>query len=773
MPLYRRAPASARATRAFFPALVFLAMGLHLPAPGADWPRFRGPDLNGISPETNWFRPWPATGPKILWRASVGTGFSSMAVSQGRLVTMGNAAEADTVFCFDARTGKLLWKHSYPAPLDAKYYEGGPLATPTIDGERVYTMSKRAKVFCFEAASGSVIWQKDLVMELGLNVNEWGLAGSPLVQGNLLVLNVGSAGTALDRTSGKVIWTSGTDATGYASPVPFTSEGKPAVAIFAAKALVAVVPQTGRELWRFPWVTGYDNNNADPVFAGNRCFISTYDRGAALLELRQGRPAAVYTNENMHTHMNACVKLGDYLYGMNGREGRGRPNDFRCLKFHTGQVQWQTTGLGVGSVIAADGKLIIMSETGELVIAEAAPEAFKPLARAQVLGGRCWTPPALADGIIYCRNARGDLVAVEARPDSPAPPLQQADIFTAGQDGYQTFRIPSLLVTPKGTVLAFAEGRKRGPGDAGDIDLVLKRSFDGGETWQPMQIVADDGPNTIGNPCPVIDRDTGTIWLLLTRNLGVDTEKQIMNQTGQGTRTVWVAHSGDEGATWSRPVEITKDVKPANWTWYATGPGVGIQLRNGRLVIPCDHALAGSKLYRAHVIYSDDHGAHWQLGGVVGERCNECQAVELADGTLLMNLRSYHGQHRRAISRSTDGGLSWTEPALDAALIEPVCQASLIRYADIRQPGKFRLIFANPASTRREKMTVRLSDDEGKSWPAARELHGGPAAYSCLAALPDQTIGCLYERGEKEPYEKITFARLSLDWLRKGSVAGP
>lgn len=380
---------------------------------GADWPRFRGPNLDGVLTETNWFKPWPGEGPKVLWRASVGTGFASLAISRGRLYTLGNSNETDTVFCFDAATGALRWPHAYPAPLDAKSYEGGPSATPTVDGERVFTLSKRGRLLCLDTDSGRMIWEKNLAQELGLQINEWGFAGSPLADDHLLILNVGSAGTAVEKATGKVLWSNGSNTAGYASPVPFTLDGRRSVAIFAAKHLVAVEATTGRELWRYPWETGWDNNNADPIVSGNQIFISTYDRGCALLKIEANRPEAVYQNENMHTHMSACVKQGGYLYGMNGREGRGRPNDFRCIDFATGEVRWKTAGLGVGSLIAADGKLIILSETGELVIAEASPEGFKPLARAQVLGGRCWTPPALAQGRIYCRNAKGALVCLE------------------------------------------------------------------------------------------------------------------------------------------------------------------------------------------------------------------------------------------------------------------------------------------------------------------------------------------------------------------------
>lgn len=345
------------------------------------------------------------------------------------------------------------------------------------------------------------------------------------------------------------------------------------------------------------------------------------------------------------------------------------------------------------------------------------------------------------------------------------PALRETDVFVAGQDGYHTFRIPSIIVTPKGTLLAFCEGRKRGTSDTGNIDLILKRSFDLGRTWQPTQMVWDDSTNTCGNACPVVDRTTGTVWLPMTHNLGQDREAQIVGGTSKGTRTVWITKSADDGASWAKPVEITKSVKPTNWTWYATGPGIGIQLKSGRLVVPCDNKVAGTAARQSHVIYSDDHGATWKLGGMVGPNCNESQVVELADGALLLNMRSYLANNRRMISTSRDGGLTWSSPVEDAALIEPVCQASILRF-DLEDAAKRPLLlFSNPASTKREKMTVRLSYDQGKTWPVARQLHAGLAAYSCLTVLPDKSIGCLYERGEKSAYERISLAVFSVEWL--------
>lgn len=351
------------------------------------------------------------------------------------------------------------------------------------------------------------------------------------------------------------------------------------------------------------------------------------------------------------------------------------------------------------------------------------------------------------------------------------PPLAAADpaveeqvLFRAGEGGYHTYRIPSVIVTKCGVVLAFCEGRKAGRGDAGDIDLVLRRSTDGGKTWGKTQVVWDDEKNTCGNPCPVVDRATGTVWLLMTHNLGADSEAKIVAGTGKGTRTVWVTKSTDDGATWDRPAEITTDVKRPEWTWYATGPGVGIRLKSGRLLVPCDNKLDGGKVRQSHVIYSDDGGKTWKLGGVVGPGCNESQAVELADGSVLLNMRSYQGDNRRRVAVSSDGGKTFGKPADDPALVEPVCQASILRAPE----EKGGLLFSNPASMKREKLTVRLSTDEGKSWAHGRELYAGPAAYSCLTVLPDGRVACLYERGEKSPYEEIVLARFPVEWVSAG-----
>jgi sialidase-1 len=343
-----------------------------------------------------------------------------------------------------------------------------------------------------------------------------------------------------------------------------------------------------------------------------------------------------------------------------------------------------------------------------------------------------------------------------AAPADESP--QEAVVFAAGKDGYRSFRIPAVIVGPKGTLLAFAEGRRNGTSDSGDIDVVLRRSKDGGKTWGPLQVVVDDGTDTVGNPCPVLDRKTGRVWLPLTRNAGKNSVKHTKQASGPGSREPLICHSDDEGVTWSKPVNLSASVKPKDWTWYATGPGVGIQLRGGRLVVPCNHRLTGRDEPYSHVIYSDDGGKTWQVGGSSEANTNECQVTELDDGTLMLNMRSHHGKNRRAVATSTDRGARWSAIRFDDALVEPACQGSLIRLSG----AKDRLLFSNPASTKRERMTVRLSEDGGKTWKASRELYKGSAAYSCLVELPEGQAGCLYE---KDGYKAIVFSRFSLRWL--------
>lgn len=378
-------------------------------------------------------------------------------------------------------------------------------------------------------------------------------------------------------------------------------------------------------------------------------------------------------------------------------------------------------------------------------------------------GSRADCPPVVEKSMAISPLTASALVLLSAWSAVGAQPEpRQTPVFQAGEAGYHTFRIPALVATRRGTVLAFAEGRKNSAGDSGDIDLTLKRSFDNGKTWQKLQVVADHGADTIGNPCPVVDRTTGVIWLLLTGNGGDTEERKIL--AGTGTRSVWITGSKDDGATWSPAVEITSSVKSADWTWYATGPGNGIQLRSGELVVPACHARRGTTTFASHVIYSRDHGRTWQLGGSASDDTDESAVVELGDGSLMLNMRSAPAAKKRSIARSRDKGLIWSPVTLDETLIEPTCEASLIRFEG-KGRAKAALLFSNPADRVRARETVRLSYDDGLTWPASRLLYEGPSAYSSLAVLRDGSIGCLYERGKTNPYETITFAGFPMEWL--------
>jgi sialidase-1 len=378
-----------------------------------------------------------------------------------------------------------------------------------------------------------------------------------------------------------------------------------------------------------------------------------------------------------------------------------------------------------------------------------------------------WIVPVL---LVYSPPGKATGAVPAGRNDS----LEQRSLWVSGQGGYAAYRIPALAVTTKGTVLAFCEGRVNSRNDNGDIDLLMKRSTDGGASWSGSVVIWNNGTNTCGNPCAVVDRQTGAVFLLMTWSRGADSESRIISGTSRDTRRAFVTGSTDDGLTWSSPKEITADVKPGNWTWYATGPGNGIQIargpHRGRLVVPCDHIEAKTRRYGSHVIYSDDQGTTWQRGGSApGGRVNECAVAELSDGRLMLNMRSYdRAAPTRQVALSSDGGLTWSEQHHDSVLVEPVCQASLIRYPWAAGGDTGVLLFSNPASAkRRENLTVRLSKDDGRSWSTARSLHRGPAAYSCLAVLGRGRIGCLYEAGEKGPYETLVFARFSLRWLAR------
>jgi sialidase-1 len=353
--------------------------------------------------------------------------------------------------------------------------------------------------------------------------------------------------------------------------------------------------------------------------------------------------------------------------------------------------------------------------------------------------------------------------------------FEQQELFVSGEGGYARYRIPALAVTTQGTLLAFCEARKYTGSDSDQIDLFLRRSFDNGRTFEPVQLVATQEDWVCGNPAPVVDHESGRIWLPFCKNLKDGDETMICE--GRAPRQIWMTYSDDDGTTWVEPWEITNAVKLPTWSWYATGPCHGIQLTSGRLVVPCDHIefenYHRQDPYYSHIIYSDDHGETWRIGGSADEGTNESTVLETADGRLYLNCRNKarlpEGGNDRAIAWSRDQGENFAPIVHDPALPEPICQASVCRFTLESESGQNRVLFSNPASRTRDHMTVRLSYDECRTWPVQRLLHAGPAAYSDLCVTRDMSICCLYERGDEGPYERITLARFNSEWLSEGA----
>ncbi|MFV0443701.1 MAG: PQQ-binding-like beta-propeller repeat protein, partial [Planctomycetaceae bacterium] len=376
----------------------------------------RGPSHNGQAPAEPLQFDWPSDGLPVLWRAEVGTGFSSLAIADGRLFTIGNTADIDTISALHADSGELLWQVSYPAALDPNLFEGGPTSTPTVADGAVYSFSRQGLVLCLDAATGAERWRVDLVDACGVNIPSWGFSGSPVVDEDRLLLNAGSAGVALDRQTGAVLWKSdNTDDAGYATPLLATFHDCRTLLLMSGKALHAVDPATGQRLWEHRWITRYGVNAADPLIHGNQLFLSSgYAKGSSLLEVTPDGVKELWRNRDLRNQMSPGVLIDGQVYAIDG--DAGEDCKLKCLDMATGAVRWEQAGLGSASLIACGSQLILLGGEGELVLAVASPESFQPQTRASVLSGKCWTAPALAAGRLYCRSVAGTVVCLDLRP---------------------------------------------------------------------------------------------------------------------------------------------------------------------------------------------------------------------------------------------------------------------------------------------------------------------------------------------------------------------
>jgi outer membrane protein assembly factor BamB len=392
-------------------------------AMAADWPQLRGPNRDGVSRETGVLQSWPAGGPKVLWKAPMGEGFSHLAVAKGRLFTLYGMGSNDFAAAYDTASGRQLWKLA----LGPKYEDGqgnGPRSTPTVDGERVFVLTPTGRLAALNAADGKRLWQRDLRSELDAEPPQWGISTSPLVEGNLLLVDVGGSRgrslVAFDKTNGKTVWTSQNEEAGYSAPIAITVGGVRQVVFFTGKALLAVAPKDGKLLWRVPWRTDWDVNAATPIFVPpDKLYVSSgYDTGAALLQIKAtggGAAAAeVWRSRKMKNQFSSSVLHGGHIYGFDN-------SVLKCIDAATGAEKWKEGGFGHGSLILAGGQLIVLSERGKLALVEATPAGYREKGSTQVLSGKCWTAPTLADGKLYLRNEE-NLLALQwtVAGDKPA-----------------------------------------------------------------------------------------------------------------------------------------------------------------------------------------------------------------------------------------------------------------------------------------------------------------------------------------------------------------
>jgi len=383
-------------------------------APRADeWPQFRGLHRDGVSAETGLLATWPAQGPKVLWRQPLGEGYSALSVTGGRIYTMYGEGDAEYAVALDAATGKQLWR-SRVGPKWVDRFGNGPRSTPTIDGDLVFVLGAKGDLAALSTADGTVRWARDLKKEYGAKPPQWGVSTSPLVEGRLLMVNVGGEGVSLvafDKQTGKEVWRTQSGAAGYSAPLSFTVGDVRQVLFFNANGLAAVAPSDGRLLWKQEWKTDWDVNASTPIFvAPDKVFVSSgYGKGAAMLRLVPGETGIaveeVWSNRELKNRFSSSVLHDGFIYGFDEKI-------FKCIDVSDGETRWRQRDFGHGSLIVADGRLIVLGDSGRLALVEATAEAYREQGAVQLFQGKTWTMPTLADGKLYLRDEK-EIVALE------------------------------------------------------------------------------------------------------------------------------------------------------------------------------------------------------------------------------------------------------------------------------------------------------------------------------------------------------------------------
>lgn len=400
--------------------LLLLALFIAVPAAAADWPQFLGPTRDGIYTGPALRETWPAAGPPIVWRKPVGTGLSGPVVAQNRLILFHRVADREVVESFDALTGAPQWRHAYPTTYRDDFgFDEGPRAVPVVANGIVYTFGAEGRLHAVELSSGKPLWNVDTMRQFGVAKGFFGAAGSPLVESGKLIANVGGKDAGIvgfDAKTGKVLWTATSDAASYSSGVAATIAGRRTVLFLTREGLVGLDPENGQVRFRRAWRArqAASVNAATPLVIGNAIFVSAeYGPGAGVLQFDGATLQDVWlSDEVLSNHYATSVHHEGRLFGFHGRQEFGPV--FRAVDMKSGKVLWSTERFGAGSVTLAGTRLLILRETGELILAAASPAAFQPLARAQILPPTVRAYPAVADGLLYVRNGE-TLICLDLR----------------------------------------------------------------------------------------------------------------------------------------------------------------------------------------------------------------------------------------------------------------------------------------------------------------------------------------------------------------------